>query len=53
MQQPPQRIDINRNDILGDRKMELSDRKLSSNWHQAFQATDGTTPQDKFKGLAR
>lgn len=53
MQQPPQRIDINRNDILGDRKMELSDRKLSSNWHQAFQGTDGTTPQDKFKGLAR
>ncbi|XP_050079971.1 myosin-IIIb-like isoform X2 [Anopheles maculipalpis] len=54
MQQPPQRIDINRNDILGDRKMELGDRKqqLSSNWHQAFQATEGT-PQDKFKGLAR
>uniref|UniRef100_A0A182K0T5 Uncharacterized protein n=1 Tax=Anopheles christyi TaxID=43041 RepID=A0A182K0T5_9DIPT len=55
MQQPPQRIDINRNDIVGDRKMELGDRnkqQLSSNWHQAFQATEGT-PQDKFKGLAR
>uniref|UniRef100_A0A182WDQ6 non-specific serine/threonine protein kinase n=1 Tax=Anopheles minimus TaxID=112268 RepID=A0A182WDQ6_9DIPT len=54
MQQPPQRIDINRNDILGDRKMELGDRKqqLSSNWHQAFQVSEGT-PQDKFKGLAR
>ncbi|KFB46475.1 myosin iii [Anopheles sinensis] len=56
MQQPAQRIDINRNDILGDRKMELGDRKqqLSSNWYQAFQAqTDASSPQDKFKGLAR
>ncbi|XP_050098125.1 myosin-IIIb-like isoform X3 [Anopheles aquasalis] len=53
LQQPPQRIDINRNDILGDRKMELGDRKqqLSSNWHHAFQASE-STPQDKFKGLA-
>ncbi|XP_052862446.1 myosin-IIIb [Anopheles cruzii] len=54
MQQPSQRIDVNRNDVLGERKMELGDRKqqLSSNWHQAFQATE-STPQDKFKGLAR
>ncbi|XP_055600168.1 myosin-IIIb-like isoform X2 [Uranotaenia lowii] len=37
-QQQQQRIDINRNDILGDRKLELNERKqqLSSNWHQAF-----------------
>uniref|UniRef100_A0AAG5DMW9 non-specific serine/threonine protein kinase n=1 Tax=Anopheles atroparvus TaxID=41427 RepID=A0AAG5DMW9_ANOAO len=56
MQQPAQRIDINRNDILGDRKVELGDRKqqISSNWHQAFQSqADATSPQDKFKGLAR
>uniref|UniRef100_A0A182J2M0 non-specific serine/threonine protein kinase n=1 Tax=Anopheles atroparvus TaxID=41427 RepID=A0A182J2M0_ANOAO len=56
MQQPAQRIDINRNDILGDRKVELGDRKqqISSNWHQAFQPqADATSPQDKFKGLAR
>ncbi|XP_035785819.1 myosin-IIIb-like isoform X2 [Anopheles albimanus] len=54
LQQPPQRIDINRNDILGDRKLELGDRKqqLSSNWHHAFQPSE-STPQDKFKGLAR
>ncbi|XP_035785820.1 myosin-IIIb-like isoform X3 [Anopheles albimanus] len=53
LQQPPQRIDINRNDILGDRKLELGDRKqqLSSNWHHAFQPSE-STPQDKFKGLA-
>uniref|UniRef100_A0A182Q3R7 non-specific serine/threonine protein kinase n=1 Tax=Anopheles farauti TaxID=69004 RepID=A0A182Q3R7_9DIPT len=52
MQQPPQRIDVNRNEILGDRKMELGKQQLSNNWHQAFQATEAT-PQDKFKGLAR
>ncbi|KAL1398034.1 hypothetical protein pipiens_009276, partial [Culex pipiens pipiens] len=35
-------VDINRNEILGERKVELSERKqqLSHNWHQAFQASE-------------
>ncbi|XP_062560634.1 myosin-IIIb-like isoform X2 [Armigeres subalbatus] len=54
-QQQQQRVDINRNDIIGDRKMELSERKqqLSSNWHQAFQATETAVQDNKFKGMIR
>ncbi|XP_062698480.1 myosin-IIIb-like isoform X3 [Aedes albopictus] len=50
-----QRVDVNRNDILGDRKMELSERKqqLSNNWHQAFQGTETTVQDNKFKGMVR
>ncbi|XP_065087512.1 myosin-IIIb-like isoform X4 [Ochlerotatus camptorhynchus] len=54
-QQQQPRVDINRNDILGDRKVELSERKqqLSSNWHQAYQATESTVQDNKFKGMVR
>lgn len=53
--QQQQRVDVNRNDILGDRKMELSERKqqLSNNWHQAFQGTETTVQDNKFKGMVR
>ncbi|XP_021707058.1 myosin-IIIb isoform X6 [Aedes aegypti] len=52
-QQQHQRVDVNRNDIIGDRKVELSERKqqLSNNWHQAFQGNETTVQDNKFKGM--
>ncbi|EAT38082.1 AAEL009991-PB [Aedes aegypti] len=54
-QQQHQRVDVNRNDIIGDRKVELSERKqqLSNNWHQAFQGNETTVQDNKFKGMVR
>ncbi|XP_058463872.1 myosin-IIIb-like isoform X1 [Malaya genurostris] len=51
-QQLQQRVDINRNEILGDRMVELSERKqqLSNNWHHAIQATEAAQDH-KFKGM--
>ncbi|XP_058834413.1 myosin-IIIb-like isoform X4 [Topomyia yanbarensis] len=52
--QQQQRVDINRNEILGDRMVELSERKqqLSNNWHHAIQATEAAQDH-KFKGMGR